>query len=141
LGKRSVWLEDGKAPLDLWHEERPDIVIIKQSELTESIVKAINKYGTVVFLFWEGIYHPLVEKIKTSVFWFQNRLYKATTGLPFNPEIDLKLILPAADTIRYKRGVYNRDLTASIIYVGSWHPRKAELLKFLEQRSKQVAVR
>src|SRR6185436_20676721 len=59
LGKRSVWLEDGKAPLDLWHEERPDIVIIKQSELTESIVKAINKYGTVVFLFWEGIYHPL----------------------------------------------------------------------------------
>jgi len=140
LGHEVSWLEYGKSPLDLWFEECPDIVIIKQSELTESIVKAINKYGTVVFLFWEGAEQPLVEKIKTNIFWFKDKLYKAATGLnPLNPLP--KTIYPAADSIRYKRGVYNRDLTASIIYVGSWHPRKAELLKYLEQRSKQVKVR
>lgn len=142
LGKKSVWLEDGKAPLDLWHEEVPDIVIIKQSELTESIVKAINKYGTIVFLFWECVeqYRSLTDKIKTTIFWFQDRLYKNSTGL--NPLNSLpKVIYPAADTMRFKPGIYRKELAAELIYIGTWYPRKARLLKYLEQESKQRTVR
>lgn len=154
LGHKATWLPSGKPPLDFFHEQQPEILVLATNELNRALIKACVKYSPKVFLFFEDDQHSSNEEFKfveelidakvliyPFAFWRDKLAFPWLTWANIGVEPPT-ITSPGADTIRFKEGKYRTELACDLLYIGSWRSEKARLLRWLEsQHDKGAKVR